>query len=228
MADALTTVRFGADGLVPAVVQEANDGTVLMVAYMNRAALDKTLQTGYTHFWSRSRQALWQKGETSGNVQRVVSVHYDCDQDTLLVRVSQHNVACHTGNRSCFYRALPLAGQEAQETDAAPLPPRSESDVLAALYQLILARREAGDAASYVHKLFQRGQDGIAKKVVEEAAEAVLASKNDEVAEIIYEMADLWFHSLVLLGYHSIHPDAIMRELRRRLGRPGGGKTSPT
>lgn len=227
MADALASLRFGADGLLPAVVQDADDNAVLMLAYMNQEALAKTLQTGYTHFWSRSRQALWKKGETSGNVQRVVSVHYDCDQDTLLVRVHQHNVACHTGQRSCFYRTLPVAGRESEASAADPSQQLPLADVLAALYGLILTRRETGDASSYVHKLFQRGQDAIDKKVVEEAAEVLLASKNDEFAEIVYEMADLWFHALVLLGYHTIHPDEILRELRRRFGRPAGGKGSP-
>ena len=101
-------LRFGPDGLVPAIVQDVTDGTVLMLAYMNEEALEMTRRTGYTHFWSRSRQALWKKGETSGNVQRVVSMAYDCDGDALLVQVQQHNVACHTGQRSCFYRDLPL------------------------------------------------------------------------------------------------------------------------
>ncbi len=103
-------LRFGPDGLVPAIVQDVTDGTVLMLAYMNEEALDMTRSTGYTHFWSRSRQALWKKGETSGNVQRVVSMSYDCDGDALLVQVQQHNVACHTGQRSCFYRDLPSTG----------------------------------------------------------------------------------------------------------------------
>ena len=112
-------LRFGPDGLVPAIVQDVTDGTVLMLAYMNEEALDMTRSTGYTHFWSRSRQALWKKGETSGNVQRVVSMSYDCDGDALLVQVQQHNVACHTGQRSCFYRGLPLqeAVSAASETD---------------------------------------------------------------------------------------------------------------
>ncbi len=213
-------LRFGPDGLLPAIVQEVTDGTVLMLAYMNREALEQTLHTGYTHFWSRSRQSLWKKGETSGNVQRVVAVRYDCDQDALLVQVQQHNVACHTGQRSCFYRTLDAPG--AVSAPAAP----DLTEVLATLYELILIRRQTGDASSYVQRLFQRGQDTMAKKVVEEAAEVLLASKNDDASEIVYEMADLWFHALVLLGHHAIHPDNVLRELQRRLGRPGGGKVS--
>lgn len=222
MVDLPVDLHFGPDGLLPAIVQEAGDGTVLMLAYMNREALELTLRTGYTHFWSRSRQTLWKKGEESGNVQRVVAVHYDCDGDTLLVHVVQHNVACHTGQRSCFYRTLPLA-TAAADADVEPASP-AVTDLLAALYHLILCRRDAGDESSYVQRLFQRGQDGICKKVVEEAAEVLLASKNGTSAEIVYEMADLWFHALLLLGYHGVHPHEVLRELQRRFGRPGGGK----
>ena len=216
-------LRFSHDGLVPAIVQEVTDGTVLMLAYMNAEALEMTRRTGYTHFWSRSRQVLWKKGETSGNVQRVVSIAYDCDGDALLVQVRQHNVACHTGQRSCFYRDLSLQEtvshvSEAEETGPAP------AEMLDALYRLILTRRDTGADTSYVKKLFQRGQDVMCKKVAEEAAEVLLASKNDTEAEIVYEMADLWFHTLVLLGHHTIHPHEVLRELQRRFGQPGGGK----
>jgi phosphoribosyl-ATP pyrophosphohydrolase/phosphoribosyl-AMP cyclohydrolase len=229
MVPGLDDIRFGPDGLLPAIVQDASDGTVLMLAYMNREALDLTLRTGLTHFWSRSRQALWQKGETSGNIQRVMAVRYDCDSDALLVQVAQHNVACHTGQRSCFYRTLELSvpvASTADNAEDAPQPPLPE--VLAALYELILVRRDTGGASSYVKRLFERGQDVMGKKVVEEAAEVLLASKNAMPADLVYEMADLWFHTLVLLGSHGIHPDQILRELRRRFGRPGGGKGFPT
>ena len=216
-------LRFGPDGLVPAIVQDVTDGTVLMLAYMNEEALEMTRRTGYTHFWSRSRQTLWHKGETSGNVQRVVAMSYDCDGDALLVQVQQHNVACHTGQRSCFYRDLPLqeAVSAASETDGTVPPP---AEILDALYRLILTRRDTGADTSYVKKLFQRGQDVMCKKVAEEAAEVLLASKNGTATEIVYEMADLWFHALVLLGHHTIHPREVLRELQRRFGQPGGGK----
>ena len=213
-------LRFGHDGLVPAIVQDATDGTVLMLAYMNEEALAMTRCTGYTHFWSRSRQALWKKGETSGNVQRVVSMAYDCDGDALLVQVQQHNVACHTGQRSCFYRGLPLGEAVSEAENTTPEP----TEMLDALYRLILTRRDTGTDTSYVKKLFQRGQDVMCKKVAEEAAEVLLASKNGTEAEIVYEMADLWFHALVLLGHHTIQPYEVLRELQRRFGQPGGGK----
>jgi phosphoribosyl-AMP cyclohydrolase / phosphoribosyl-ATP pyrophosphohydrolase len=216
-------LRFGPDGLLPAIVQDSTDGTVLMLAYMNEAALELTRCTGYTHFWSRSRQTLWKKGETSGNVQRVVAISYDCDGDALLVQVQQHSVACHTGQRSCFYRDLPLpeAVSAASEADSTVSTPTAMLD---ALYRLILLRRDTGAETSYVKQLFQRGQDVMCKKVAEEAAEVLLASKNGTAAEIVYEMADLWFHALVLLGHHTIHPYEILRELQRRFGQPGGGK----
>ncbi len=226
MVDLLADIRFGSDGLVPAIVQDASDGTVLMLAYMNREALQLTLQTGYMHFWSRSRQRLWQKGEESGNVQRVVGVGYDCDGDTLLVRAEQHNVACHTGQRSCFFRSLPVVAPAVSPESGDPAPPPLP-EMLDALYELILLRRDAGDKTSYVQRLFQRGADVMCKKVAEEAAEVLLASKNDSADELVYEMADLWFHTLVLLGSHNIHPHEVLRELQRRFQRPGGGKDAP-
>ena len=227
MAELPADIQFGTDGLVPAIVQDASDGAVLMLAYMNRDALDLTLETGYTHFWSRSRQRLWKKGETSGHVQRVLSVRYDCDGDAILMQVEQTNVACHTGQRSCFFRSVALdtppssaADGLAAETEAGP----AVTELLDALYELILLRRDAGDHSSYVQRLFQRGQDVMCKKVAEEAAEVLLASKNGDASELIYEMADLWFHALVLLGHHTIHPREVLRELQRRFGQPGGGK----
>lgn len=217
-------LHFNSDGLVPAIVQDATDGTVLMLAYMNAEALELTRSTGYAHFWSRSRQTLWKKCETSGHVQRVVAMAYDCDGDTLLVQVQQHNVACHTGQRSCFYREISVpAASEVPAEAAGPTP----AAMLDALYRLILTRRDAGSETSYVKKLFQRGQDVMCKKVAEEAAEVLIASKNGSAEEIIYEMADLWFHALVLLGSHTIHPHEVLRELQRRFGLPGGGKASP-
>jgi phosphoribosyl-ATP pyrophosphohydrolase/phosphoribosyl-AMP cyclohydrolase len=216
-------LHFGPNGLLPAIIQDVADGTVLMLAYMNEEALEMTRHTGYTHFWSRSRQTLWKKGETSGHVQRVVSMSYDCDGDALVVQVQQHNVACHTGQRSCFYRALPLSDTDTPAAAGEAVAP-ALTEVLDALYHLILTRRDTGAETSYVKKLFQRGQDVMCKKVVEEAAEVLLASKNGTATEIVYEMADLWFHALVLLGHHTIHPHEVLRELQRRFGQPGGGK----
>jgi phosphoribosyl-ATP pyrophosphohydrolase/phosphoribosyl-AMP cyclohydrolase len=223
--DLCADIQFGPDGLVPAIVQDAGDGTVLRLAYMNREALDLTRRTGYTHFWSRSRQRLWKQGEESGDMQRVVTLRYDSDGDTLLVGVQQHNAACHTGQRSGFFRDLPLAETAPSPPDAAAsVPP--VTDMIGALYALILLRRDAGESSSYVNRLFQRGHDVMCKKVGEEASEVIIASKNEASDELVYEMADLWFHALVLLSRHNIHPHEVLRELQRRFGQPGGGKSA--
>ncbi|MFH1994963.1 MAG: bifunctional phosphoribosyl-AMP cyclohydrolase/phosphoribosyl-ATP diphosphatase HisIE, partial [Nitrospinota bacterium] len=167
-----------------------------------------TIDSGYTHFWSRSRQSFWKKGETSGNVQEVVEISYDCDKDTLLVKVRQTGVACHTGNKSCFFETL--SGEK-----VVPSGP----EIIAHLREVILDRKNNLVEGSYVSYLFREGKDKILKKIGEEAAESVIASKNDNRDEIICEVADLWFHSLVLLGYHDISPEDIYKELSKRIGK---------
>ena len=203
-------LTFNQDGLIPAVVQDVNTRTVLMVAWMNKESLKRTMETGETWFFSRSRQELWHKGGTSGNTQRVVRIAVDCDQDTLLVYVEQKGVACHTGNYSCFADTLwkaPEAGLPA------PVEP---SKILDQLYALINERREEKKEGSYTYYLFDKGQDKILKKVGEEAAETIIASKNNDLHEITYEMADLWYHCLVLLAYHGLKPGDILTELTQR------------
>lgn len=215
----LSNVSFDDNGLVPAIVQEEN-GEVLMLAYMNKESLQKTLDTGYTWFYSRSRKKLWQKGETSGNVQHVKSIYYDCDGDTLLVRVHQTGVACHTGSYSCF-RGRKLAG--APENGIAVLEeenPNNLAEILNELYHVIQDRRLHPIEGSYTNYLFDKGQDKILKKVGEEAVETIIASKNNVRQEILYEMGDLWYHCLVLLAFHNITPDALFQELMIR--RQGG------
>lgn len=215
----LSNVSFDDNGLVPAIVQEEN-GEVLMLAYMNKESLQKTLDTGYTWFYSRSRKKLWQKGETSGNVQHVKSIYYDCDGDTLLVRVHQTGVACHTGSYSCF-RGRKLAG--APENGIAVLEEENSNnlaEILNELYHVIQDRRLHPIEGSYTNYLFDKGQDKILKKVGEEAVETIIASKNNVRQEILYEMGDLWYHCLVLLAFHNITPDALFQELMTR--RQGG------
>lgn len=213
-------IKFDEKGLVPAIVQEEN-GQVLMMAYMNKESLEKTIETGYTCFFSRSRKALWKKGETSGNVQKVKEIHYDCDGDTLLVRVHQTGPACHTGTYSCFSgRRLgenekSIAVLTEEEKNAA-LP----AQILNDLYNVIQERRLHPVEGSYTNYLFEKGQDKILKKIGEEAAETIIASKNDDKEEILYEMGDLWYHCLVLLAYHNISPDELFGELMNR--RKGG------
>ncbi len=218
-------LRFDRAGLIPAVIQERDSGRVLMVAYMNRDSLTLTLNTGFTHFWSRSRKALWKKGETSGHTQRVVSLRVDCDGDALLVEVDQEGPACHTGESSCFFRRSAdgcWTREDLPAGSAVASPPVSsgERTVLDRVYAVIRDRKAHPRAGSYVVALFQGGIDRILKKVSEEAGEVVIASKNGGRDAIIWETADLWFHTLVALGYHDISPQAIFDELERRFNMP--------
>lgn len=204
-------MRFDEAGLVPAVVQERGSGRVLMVAYMNRESLALTLKTGFTHFFSRSRRALWKKGETSGHTQAVVSIRLDCDGDALVVEAEQSGPACHTGEPSCFFRRID--GQRLVHA-----PAEVTGAVLDRVYRVIRDRKAHPVDGSYVAGLFAEGLDSILKKVAEEAGEVMLASKNGGRDQIVWEIADLWFHSLVALGYHEISPTMIYQELERRFG----------
>jgi phosphoribosyl-ATP pyrophosphohydrolase/phosphoribosyl-AMP cyclohydrolase len=206
-------LRFDEHGLIPAVVQEATTGEVLMVAWMDRAALEATLGTGRSHFWSRSRRALWQKGETSGHAQHVQGVYVDCDADTLLVQVHQDGVACHTGNRSCFFRAL----------EAASTPAPAPATMLERLEHTVAARQRSAPPGSYVGDLLARGEAAVCRKIGEEAVEVVTAALGGEGDErLVAELADLWFHSVVLLGARGLTVRAVLEELaRRHATRPG-------
>ncbi|MGE5589477.1 MAG: bifunctional phosphoribosyl-AMP cyclohydrolase/phosphoribosyl-ATP diphosphatase HisIE [Bacillota bacterium] len=206
-------VRFGRDGLVPAVAQDAVSGQVLMLAYMDREALARTLETGETWYWSRSRQDYWHKGETSGHVQRVRAVWADCDRDALLIEVEQEGPACHQGDRSCFHNPL-----TAGATAAAPAC-REGTGLGALLTELdgvIESRRQSPPEGSYVRRLLDRAPDAICKKVGEEATEVVMASKNADLDNLVWEVADLWFHTLVLLHHHGLSSLEVAGELRRR------------
>jgi phosphoribosyl-ATP pyrophosphohydrolase/phosphoribosyl-AMP cyclohydrolase len=208
----LDELKFDAQGLIPAVVQEAETGEVLMVAWMDRAALEATLATGLAHFWSRSRQALWRKGETSGHSQHVQGVHADCDGDTLLVQVHQDGVACHTGHRTCFFTALQ--------------GPPAAAGMLGRLEQIVAERKASPPAGSYVAGLLARGEAAVCRKVGEEAVEVVTAALGGEGdRRVTEEVADLWFHTLVLLGARGISLQEVLEELGRRharRGAPGG------
>lgn len=199
-------LNFDANGLIPAVVQDVQTGAVLMLAHMNRESLEKTAVTGETHFWSRSRNSLWHKGGTSGNTQVVRSIVADCDGDALLVRVEQKGVACHTGEYSCFHRAL-VGGGEAGGGFA---------EVLGALAGRIAERRREMPEGSYTSKLFREGLDRILKKVGEEAGEIIIAAKNHNRAEIAWEVADLLYHLLVMLEHEQVPVGEIGAELGRR------------
>lgn len=215
----ISMIKFDDKGLVPAVVQEEN-GQVLMLAYMNAESLQKTIETGYTWYYSRSRKRLWNKGEESGNKQKVREISYDCDGDTLLIKVHQTGVACHTGTYTCFSGRKLVEEKEKSLAVVEPEPETSLATVLNDLYNVIQERQLNPVEGSYTNYLFEKGQDKILKKVGEEAVETVIASKNNKSEEVLYEMGDLWYHCLVLLAYHKLTPDQLLDELMSR--RKGG------
>lgn len=198
-------LKFDAQGLIPAIVQDANTAEVLMMAYMNQESFDKTLETGTTWFYSRSRQELWNKGATSGNTQQVVSIQLDCDEDTLLIQVLPAGPSCHTGETSCFYRSITGA-----------LPATKKSDMLHTLYEIVQDRKAHPKEGSYTQYLFDKGLDKILKKVGEESAETIIAAKNTDSQELIYEMSDLFYHLMVLLVDQGVSLDQILEELQNR------------
>jgi phosphoribosyl-ATP pyrophosphohydrolase/phosphoribosyl-AMP cyclohydrolase len=223
-------LRFDANGLIPAIAQDADDGQVLMFAYMNAEAVAQTLETGLAHYFSRSRGRLWRKGEESGHVQRVREIRYDCDEDALLLKVEQEVAACHTGHRSCFYRQL--ADTASAETEAPtrqfdPATVYAGLGVLLEIYATIRDRQARRPEGSYVASLFAEGADQILKKLAEESAEVLLAAKGGNRDQLVYETADLWFHSLVVLAAHGIRPEEITRELGRRIGKQKADYASP-
>ncbi|MFC4601472.1 bifunctional phosphoribosyl-AMP cyclohydrolase/phosphoribosyl-ATP diphosphatase HisIE [Cohnella hongkongensis] len=208
-------IKWSPDGLVPAVVQDALSKEVLMLAYMNKESLQKSLESGQTWFWSRSRGELWNKGATSGHTQQIESLHYDCDGDTLLVKVRQNGPACHTGAYSCFYREGALKAAEAA--------PRQEEDRFGPLSRLeaTIAQRDAErPEGAYTTYLFEKGLDKILKKVGEETAEVIIAAKNRDGEELRCESADLIFHLMVLLREQGIPFDDVLKELEFRHRKP--------
>jgi phosphoribosyl-AMP cyclohydrolase / phosphoribosyl-ATP pyrophosphohydrolase len=200
----LDEICYDDRGLVPAIVQDYLDGTVLMMAWMNRASLQKTLETGQTWFWSRSRQEFWNKGATSGHVQQVRSIRYDCDCDALLITVEQvGNIACHTGERSCFH-----------QVDGKVIPP--PADTLSQVFAVICDRKNNPSPESYVCKLFEGGDNKILKKIGEEGAEVVMACKDDDKDGIAGEVADLFFHAMVAMANHDVDIKQVYRKLQER------------
>lgn len=198
-------LTFDAQGLIPAIVQDWLSGEVLMMAFMNDESVRLTVESGRTWFWSRSRQKLWNKGETSGHFQFVKSLRYDCDQDCLLVLVEQRGAACHTNERTCFYRSM----------DGEPLKP-AVYETLARLYELINERKRLMPPGSYTTSLFEKGTDTILKKVGEESAELIVAAKGGEREEITYEAADLFYHVGVLLAKADLPLTDVLEELLKR------------
>ncbi|WP_313756769.1 bifunctional phosphoribosyl-AMP cyclohydrolase/phosphoribosyl-ATP diphosphatase HisIE [Tissierella sp.] len=193
-------IRFDNNGLVPAVVQDIKTKDVLMLAYMSKESIEKTFEEGVVHYYSRSREKLWKKGETSGNIQRLKGFYYDCDKDSVLVEVEQVGAACHTGNYSCFFNEV--LKKENQEMD-----------IIESLYSLLKNRKENPKEGSYTNYLFKEGLDKILKKIGEESSEVIIGAKNKNKEELVYEISDLIYHILVLMVNEDIFIEDIKNEL---------------
>ncbi len=211
MTVAISGLKFNEKGLVPAIAQDAATGEVLMMAWMNQEAIEKTLSTGKAHYYSRSRNSLWLKGETSGNFQEVREVLYDCDGDTLLVLVEPKGPACHTGERTCFYRSL-AAGENVKPAGPA---------VISQLAKVLEERKKADPSSSYVASLYAKGLTKILAKIEEETYELVEAASEKDNGQVLYEFCDLLFHSMALLAHKGITVDEVFGELSRRYGTSG-------
>ncbi|MEO0867948.1 MAG: bifunctional phosphoribosyl-AMP cyclohydrolase/phosphoribosyl-ATP diphosphatase HisIE [Cyanobacteria bacterium J06642_11] len=197
-------IRYNDQGLVPAIAQDHLDGTVLMMAWMNRESLQKTLETGDVWYWSRSRQELWHKGATSGHLQKLQAIRYDCDSDALLLTIEQiGDIACHKGERSCFH-----------QVDGGIMPPAA--DTLSQVYAVICDRKTNPKPNSYTNSLFAGGDNKILKKIGEEAAEVVMACKDDDPDDIAGEVADLIYHTLVAIAHHDVDIKDVYRKLQSR------------
>ena len=215
--EAVNRVDWEKSELLPVIVQDIANNEVLMMAYMDKEALSLSLETKIAHYFSRSKQRIWKKGESSGHIQNIHSFALDCDNDTLLIKVTQEGVACHTGRRSCFFTEL-----EPGETNSEVEVDTSVAyGVIDTLYHTIQERKNADPSTSWTAKLFSKGENTILKKVVEEAGEYCFAHKDDDAEEMVYEAADLTYHMLVALASKNISPDRIKQELARRFDMSG-------
>ena len=217
MQEVLNRVDWDKSELLPVIVQDVANNEVLMMAYMNREALELSLSTKVAHYFSRSKQRIWKKGESSGHTQTIHSFNIDCDNDTLLIKVTQEGVACHTGRRSCFFTELEsgVANSEVEVNSEAMY------GVIDTLYHTIQERKNADPSTSWTAKLLSKGENTILKKVVEEAGEYCFAHKDNDESEMVYEAADLTYHMLVALASKNISPDRIKQELARRFDMSG-------
>lgn len=198
----MVELKFNSHGLIPAIVQDYYSKKVLMLAYMNKESLDITIEEGKTCFYSRSRQCLWRKGETSGNTQQVVSIRTDCDRDTLLIEVIKAGPACHTGSESCFFEDI--------------VTPETEEFSYENLYKMLVGRKTEKKEGSYTTYLFEKGTDKILKKVGEECTEVIIAAKGGDKAETVFEIADLLYHITVMMIDAGITIDEVTAELAKR------------
>lgn len=204
-------------GLIPVVTQDSQTNEVLMLAYMNKEALQLTLSTKIAHYYSRSKQRIWKKGESSGHTQEVNDILIDCDNDTLLLKVKQNGVACHTGRKSCFFTNL----ETKEEITKVEIDTTSAYGVIDTLYHVIQERKNSDPKSSYTAKLLNGKENSMLKKIVEEAGEFTFAIKDDDTEEAIYEAADITYHVLVALASKNISPDRIKQELAKRFGISG-------
>jgi phosphoribosyl-ATP pyrophosphohydrolase/phosphoribosyl-AMP cyclohydrolase len=205
------------DGLIPVVTQDSTTNEVLMLAYMDKEALALTMQTNIAHYFSRSKQRIWKKGESSGHIQEVEDVLLDCDDDTILLKVKQTGVACHTGRKSCFFTSI----KDEKEISSIEVDTTAAYGVIDTLYHTILEKRNDDPKKSYTAKLLQGEQNSMLKKIVEESGEFTFAIKDNNTEEIIYEAADITYHVLVGLASKNISPDRVKQELARRFGMSG-------
>lgn len=201
-------------GLIPAVIQDYSSGEVLMLAYMSRESLKKSLETGTTWFWSRTRKKLWNKGETSGNIQKIKDIKYDCYGNSLLVSVEQIGNACHTGNRSCFYRNLKNIHKDLDFEKY--FKEEMKGSVISELYDVVKSRIKNKVSGSYTYSLHKKGLDEIIKKFGEESMEVVLSAKHQKKQQIINEIADMIYHLVVLMAEKKITPEEVLEELKNR------------
>ncbi|TLD96052.1 bifunctional phosphoribosyl-AMP cyclohydrolase/phosphoribosyl-ATP diphosphatase HisIE [Helicobacter jaachi] len=221
MQDGFERIEWERYELIPTIVQEYQTHKVLMLAYSSKQSLELTLQTHLAHYFSRSKHRIWQKGEQSGHIQRIKEIRLDCDNDSLLFIVEQVGVACHTGEKSCFFQSyLPTLG--AQPTNLASQPQKLPIyHILDELYHTIEQRRGESVERSYTASLLAKGANGVGKKIIEEAGELSFALKDGQKEEIIYECADLFYHILVGLALEHISPELVLQELRRRTAQSG-------
>ncbi len=217
MQKIINTIDWQKIDLLPVIVQDIKNNEVLMMAYMDKQALGLSLTTKIAHYFSRSKQRIWKKGESSGHIQTIHSFNIDCDNDTLLIKVTQEGVACHTGRRSCFFTEL----ESGDTTSEVEVNSTAMYGVIDTLYHTIQERKNADPESSWTAKLFAKGDNTILKKVVEEAGEFSFAYKDNDEVEMVYEAADLTYHMLVALARKNISPDRIKQELARRFNMSG-------
>lgn len=208
-------------GLIPAIAQDYETKEVLMLGFMDKEALELSMKTGFAHYYSRSKKRIWKKGEQSGHTQKILSLTLDCDKDSVLMEVQQQGVACHKGVKSCFFQSIDCNNLTIESKIESRMNASTIYGAVDALYHILLERKHADSHTSYTAQLYQKGENTIAKKIVEEAAELGFALKDGQDQEIIYEAADLLYHALVGLAYKDISPDLVRQEIVRRFGLSG-------